>query len=185
MNFGLEPETPAAAMAEKMHVADDRRHTKPRGIIHNIKLKLFLFFTTSLLYSAIIWFVLTTSSAEERSEQGQSLNDLYRLDDSYALAILQILQGLMTLASTSLLEHSLELVQRCLSARDQGLSYVVFLILSPATGKIATLRMLFSRSVRRLYKMWALTKLILAAAIYLAALLLFGEFELAQFRNLH
>ena len=163
-----------------------------RGVFLNTKLELLLLLTSSVLFALIVWFVYTTFSAERKSRNGQALDDLLRLDASNALAILRVLQGLMTLASASALAHSLELVQWCLCARSHGISYVVFLILSPATGHIATLRLLFSRSIKRMHRMWALTKqvflpgmgvlnlhasrLILSLSVYLAALLLFGMF---------
>ncbi|KAK3315493.1 hypothetical protein B0H66DRAFT_642710 [Apodospora peruviana] len=142
-------------------------------VLSHIKVPIAIALLLSILYAVITWFVNTTPSAISKSEVGSALDGLLRLDAGTAIAILRVLQGTLTLVSFSALSGSLELVQRRLSAREEGLCYLIFLLLSPATGLLATSRILFARSVDVTSRLWALSKLTLSLFVWLAALLLF------------
>lgn len=135
----------------------DREKTQT-PLFTNIRMKLILIVFSSALFAVIVWFVQTTLEAVTQSREKQRLSYVLRLDASISLTVLRLLQGALTLASSSALMGSLELIQYCLSARPDGLSYVEFLILSPATGLFGALRILFAIPVRVSHRLWALLK---------------------------
>jgi len=129
-----------------------------RRTLSRIRVALSLALLSSVLYAVITWFVGTTFSAIKKSESNQLLDDLLRLDANTAIALLRVFQGVVTLASSSAIASSLELVQRSLCAREDGLSYAAFLILSSATGLMATCRIFLSPIVKRSHRLWACIK---------------------------
>ena len=129
-----------------------------RILFSNVRLTLLSVIASSALYAAITWFVQTTDTAIAKSDKGQPLDDLHKLDSSLALTILRLLQAALTLVSTSALSSSLELVQWCLCLRHDGMGYVLYLVLSPATGLIATSRILVSHYAGGLDRIWAFLK---------------------------
>ncbi|KAK4445350.1 hypothetical protein QBC34DRAFT_441760 [Podospora aff. communis PSN243] len=105
--------------------------------------QLVLLLLSSTLFVAIVLVVQLTVWAEQQSDQGLPLDDRLKLDVSVTLAILRVLQGVLSALLTISMARALLFLQWSLICRPEGLSYLSLLSLSGSTGSWGLFRIMF------------------------------------------
>ncbi|KAH8887977.1 hypothetical protein GQ53DRAFT_826549 [Thozetella sp. PMI_491] len=127
----------------------------------------------TIAFVAIMWLLHASPAPDGGPQAGHFSEYNLPLDANSGLGVIRVLQGILTLLSYNSATGSLELLQWCLVSREQGRRYSTFLVLSPATGLLAILRILVSRSTILVDRLWALLKALLLSSIYISAFVLF------------
>jgi len=120
-------------------------------------------------------FVQAAYLAESRSSNGISLNRLLRIDASTTIAVVQASQTVLIALITVTLGEVFEFIQWTAAAsKGRGLRYLTFLAMSPTTGYLGTLKLVFARHLSCVSldtRLWGLMKylyLLLPYHIYMS-----------------
>ncbi|KAL3443429.1 hypothetical protein BJX65DRAFT_311930 [Aspergillus insuetus] len=97
------------------------------------------------------------------------------IDSSSTLTLLSILSGLLSTLLTLVLACVFELIHWALTVRDDGLSSVSLLGLSPTTGIMGSLTIIFTRRLRAVDRLWPLLRVALTVAVWISSVLLFAD----------
>ncbi|KAM7204581.1 hypothetical protein V8F33_001545 [Rhypophila sp. PSN 637] len=133
---------------------------------------------TSLgLLVIVVIFVQATYSAEYRSNDGLSLNQLLRISESTTIAVVQTSQTILIALMTVTLGEAFEFIHWIVvGSYGGGLRYLTFLAISPTTGYAGTLQIVFARPfscVPLAARLWGLVKVLLTGGIWLSGIVLF------------
>src|SRR5947207_1053156 len=114
------------------------------------------FIWPSLLTGFTIAVFCVTAVFAEASVSVNSVSYLKKFGST--LAILRILQGLTFTLTSLTLNPPLELIQWSLASRNNGLRLLTFLSISPTTGVLGMLGMVFRENPKACDRAWAAYK---------------------------
>ncbi|KAL4994396.1 hypothetical protein BDV10DRAFT_189064 [Aspergillus recurvatus] len=100
------------------------------------------------------------------------------IDSSSTLTMLSFFQGLHSALATSVLSSLFEFVHWTLTARDNGLTSIGLLGLSPTTGALGSVRIIFSKSRRLPDRIWPLLRLTLTTALWVSGMIVFADTDI-------
>lgn len=112
-------------------------------------------------FSIVIIFSQAAYLAEWRSNRGLGLNALLKVDENTTIAVVQAFQVMLLALTTTCLDEAFEFLHWTLMDTSRGIPYQTFLALSPATGYMGTLSLIFAwpiRSVPVSTRLWGLLK---------------------------
>lgn len=110
------------------------------------------------LFAVIVLFVQASKYAERDSTQKRQLAGILQTKASLTLAILRTAQAVLSTITTLGLNNALEHIQWTLSSSAPGLPFSSLLALSPATGKMGLLQLLFSNGALASSRLWTLLR---------------------------
>ena len=151
--------------------AEEVRNRAPDGgvkrwfiLLFRGRTPLLLTVLSSALFGITAWFTQATFSTTTANAAGggsggsgsakRMLGRLLKVQFGSSLAILRVLQGLLSTTTTMGLMKVFELIQWALTGRHQGLRCLSLLSLSPSTGLKGTLGIIFSRQARFADRLW-------------------------------
>jgi hypothetical protein len=96
------------------------------------------------LLIVVVFMVEASYSAQRRSDKSLSLSRFLKLDGSTTIAIVQACQVIGLGLTTACLAQAFESIHWVLLDSINGLPYLSFLALSPSTGYMGTLSLVFA-----------------------------------------
>jgi hypothetical protein len=105
-------------------------------------------------------------------------SSVLHLGVSSTLIILRLLEGVLSVCSSTVLLTSFSMIQWALTSRDDGVSSLCLLGLSPTSRYLGTLGLAFSRHSRWTDRLAAGARIGLITAIWIAGLVLFARTQL-------
>lgn len=159
------------------------------------RLHILLLLFTAAIFAVTAWFAQTTFSVSSidnarsgsvlfisfcnpRANNSTSCSSALFLGVSSTLTILRLLEGVLSACSTTVLLTSFGFIQWALTSRDDGVSSLCLLGLSPSSGYLGTLGLAASRHSRVVDRLAAGGRISLVTAIWIAGLLLFAKTQL-------
>jgi hypothetical protein len=124
------------------------------NLFANTGLHTFLGIVNVAIYGVIIVFVHSTFDARSHSDASSPLTDIDKLDATFMLALLRVLQALLSTFTAFSLDTSFELIQWSLMSNEKGLSFTSSVALSPTTGSLGMLEILRSVQTKLSSKAW-------------------------------
>ncbi|KAL2852043.1 hypothetical protein BJY01DRAFT_244659 [Aspergillus pseudoustus] len=97
------------------------------------------------------------------------------IDSSSTLTLLSIFSGLLSTLLTIVLSCIFELIHWALTVREDGLSSIGLLGLSPTTGIMGSLTIIFTRRLRATDRLWPLLRVALTIAVWISGVVLFAD----------
>lgn len=116
-----------------------------------------LWFPLSLELLATAVFVLTVWTAQTTHSTSVTIAG-FKVDASSTLTLLSVSQGVLSSLITAILSSLFEAMQWTLTARENGLTSISLLGISPTTGVIGCLRIILSRRCRLAERLWPLLR---------------------------
>ncbi|KAL4789329.1 hypothetical protein BDV19DRAFT_395148 [Aspergillus venezuelensis] len=132
-----------------------------------------LWYPAVLELLSVTIFVLTACIAQATFTLSSILG--YTVDSGSVLTLLSIFQGLQSIMVTAILFGLFEILHWVLMARDIGLPSISAIGLSPTTGPIGALRVLFSRCSELPDRLWPLLRLVLTIVLWVSGVILFAD----------
>lgn len=123
----------------------------------NTKLQLLVQGLNILLLVWIIVWIEYGFQAISRSDQKQSLQWFDKIDASKRLSVLRFLQALLSTFTTFSLQECFQLLQWSFISR-RGLSFLDLLSISPTTGSLGLIMLLFAFKFKNSTALWALLR---------------------------
>jgi hypothetical protein len=114
--------------------------------------------TATAVFIVTSWFANATFSEVTYSNARRALQHALHVDPGDTLTVLSTLQGTLTFLMSMVLDNTLELVQWSLIGRKIGLDALSILALSPSTGAVGSLGILFSATAKTRSRLWASLK---------------------------
>lgn len=129
----------------------------PRAVLSKTRLQLLYTLLVSVLFAVVLVLAGTGAVAQDRSNKGQHLNSLLKLDASWILSVLRASQGLMTTVTTITIDQCFCYIQWISTTHVNGISYHKLLALTPTTGLFSTV-MLAIAKVSLHTRLWAILR---------------------------
>jgi hypothetical protein len=114
-----------------------------------------------LLLTGLFAATVIVSAQTFVSRDGIVLSKAPHLSARWGLGLLQVLQGLTTVLTSTVFNQSLETVQWALTSRTQGIRTNLLLAVAPSTGVWGLIDFLFAPTTCRPEKLWAFFRCIL------------------------
>ncbi|KAL6232432.1 hypothetical protein BDW75DRAFT_242960 [Aspergillus navahoensis] len=122
-------------------------------------------------------FVVTAWIAQTTHAPPMTLGG-FTVDASSTLTLLSVLQGLHSVLATFVLSSLFEFMHWTLTARDSGLTSIGLLGLSPTTGALGSVRIIFSKNCRLPDRLWPLLRLTLTTALWASGIIVFADTDI-------
>lgn len=116
-----------------------------------------LLFTCSV-FAVTAWFAQATFSNEESSRTRDVLKDVFKVDIGDTLTILAVLSGLLGLLTGMSIDTAFETMQWYLTCRAGGVSMSTILAVSPTTGALGSIKLLYRRGPSAGARLWSAGK---------------------------
>ncbi|GAB7354876.1 hypothetical protein MBLNU459_g5518t1 [Dothideomycetes sp. NU459] len=134
-----------------------------------------LVLATTALFALTAWFAASTFQGKPGNQANHILQTHLKLSFSSTVVILRVLQGLTSALTAAAVAQSFEGIEWALASRDRGVRLLSFLGISPTTGIIGAVKLLFGDQVRPSDRMWAVSRVISTVALLVAGVVLFAE----------
>lgn len=131
--------------------------------------------SASATLSVIIFFVRLTSQAQTASSRNGNLSATQTIDVSTTLAIVSILQGLLTFVLNLALSRAFSCIQWVHVDSPRGASYLRTLAASPNSSALGTIRLIVHRSITPSARACGLGRLLLNFMVWLGGIVLFRK----------
>ncbi|KAL3458892.1 hypothetical protein BJX64DRAFT_291799 [Aspergillus heterothallicus] len=105
------------------------------------------------------------------------------IDSSSTLTLLSIFSGILSTLLTVVLACVFELIHWALTVRDDGLSSIALLGLSPTTGIMGSLTIIFTRGLQATDRLWPLLRVTLTVAVWISGVVLFADTSMGMTYN--
>ncbi|KAK8099580.1 uncharacterized protein PG998_012821 [Apiospora kogelbergensis] len=115
-------------------------------------------FCATSLFAAIILLVQSMFNAQERSSQKKTLDSIHKVKASWTLSFARTAQAILSLLTTLALQNTFQYLQWIITSRPQGLPYSSMLALSPTTGGLGMVSLLWSFNVSGSSKAWTIMR---------------------------
>ncbi|KAF3021005.1 hypothetical protein E8E14_010619 [Neopestalotiopsis sp. 37M] len=145
------------------------------NLFANTGLHTFLGLVNVAIYGVIIVFVHSTFDAQSHSDASSPLTDIDKLDATFMLALLRVLQALLSTFTAFSLDTSFELIQWSLISYEKGLSFTSSMALSPTTGTLGMLEILRSVQTKLSSKAWITMRGSLIFLLWVSTIVLFFQ----------
>ncbi|KAL3477935.1 hypothetical protein BJX99DRAFT_256904 [Aspergillus californicus] len=139
-----------------------------RGVFEQLMFPFVLQLLATVVFVLTAWIAQTTHSTTVTIGR-------FTLDSSWTLALLSVFQGLLSTILTVVLSSLFELIHWTMTARRDGVRSISLLGLSPTTGALGSLRIIFSKRCRLVDRLWPLLRLALTAVLWVSGIILFAN----------
>ncbi|KAK7917442.1 hypothetical protein PG985_011050 [Apiospora marii] len=115
-------------------------------------------FCATGMFVFIVCLLQSIFDAQVRSDQMIPLDTIHKINSSLTLAFARTAQAVLSFLTTFALQNTFQYIQWAVLGRPQGLSYTSMLGLSPTTGALGMMCLVWSSSTNASSKAWAIIR---------------------------